>query len=131
MDEELKRDIRAFLNSLAGECSNCLRMNQGYCDNCYARRAKRILERMSVQKPTDNPAPLCDIVSRMARIATVLKRAGRPLLAVEIDMADTCSRSLKEFTLREMIRLGKITRRRIRGSRVYLYSLKPQQPTKG
>ena len=133
MDEELKRDIRAFLNSLAGECSNCLRHNQGYCDNCYAKRAKRILVRMSEleQKPTDNPAPLCDIVSRMARIAAVLKRAGRPLLAAEIDMADTCSRSLKEFTLREMIRLGKITRRRIRGSRVYLYSLKPQQPTKG
>ena len=52
------------------------------------------------------------------------------MLAEEIDMRDFCSRSLKEWTLREMIRHGKMTRRHIKGSYKYLYSL-TTQPTKG
>ena len=132
MDGELERDIRAFLQSLANECCGCLRRNQGYCETCYASRAKHILERMARPHPFDNPALRCDIVARMARIAAILKRAERPMLSVEIDMRDYCSRSLKEFTLREMIRHGKIVRRRIRGTDKYLYSLKSTtQPTKG
>lgn len=127
MDEELEREIRAFLTSLKNECSNCLRHNSVFCDNCYSRRAKIILDRMAFRPQSDVPAPLCDIVSRMARIAAILKRANRPMLAVEIEMADTCSRSLKEFTLREMVRLGKISRHRVRNSPFYLYSLKPQK----
>ena len=132
IDDELERDIRAFLRSLADECKNCLRRSQGYCDTCYARRAERILERMARPLAVENSALRCDIVARMARIAAILKRAERPLLSVEIDMRDYCSRSLKEFTLREMIRHGKIVRRRIRGTDKYLYSLKSTtQPTKG
>ena len=130
MDEELERDIRAFLQTLANECCGCLRRNQGYCESCYASRAKSILERMDRPRPFDNPALRCDIVSRMARIAGIMKRANRPMLAEEIDMRDFCSRSLKEWTLREMIRHGKMTRRHIKGSYKYLYSL-TTQPTKG
>ncbi len=132
MDEELERDIRAFLQILANECKTCLRRNQGYCDTCYSRRAQNIIDRMARPRAFDNPAIRCDIVSRMARIAAILKRANRPLWAVEIDMKEFCSRSLKEFTLREMIRHGKITRRHVRGTDKYLYSLKSTtQPTKG
>lgn len=128
IDEELERDIRAFLRSLADECKNCLRRSQGYCDTCYARRAERILERMARPLAVENSALRCDIVARMARIAAIMKRANRPMMSEEIDMRDFCSRSLKEWTFREMIRLGRIVRRRIRGSRKYLYMLSTTQP---
>ena len=128
IDEELERDIRAFLRSLADECKNCLRRSQGYCDTCYARRAERILERMARPLAVENSALRCDIVARMARIAAIMKRTNRPMMSEEIDMRDFCSRSLKEWTFREMIRLGRITRRRIRGSRKYLYMLSTTQP---
>lgn len=128
IDAELERDIRAFLRSLADECKNCLRRSQGYCDTCYARRAERILERMARPLAVENSALRCDIVARMARIAAIMKRANRPMMSEEIDMRDFCSRSLKEWTFREMIRLGKISRRRIRGSRKYLYMLSTTQP---
>ena len=128
IDEELERDIRAFLRSLADECKNCLRRSQGYCDTCYARRAERILERMARPLAVENSALRCDIVARMARIAAIMKRTNRPMMSEEIDMRDFCSRSLKEWTFREMIRLGKISRRRIRGSRKYLYMLSTTQP---
>lgn len=78
MTEEFKRDIRAFLNSLAGECANCFRRNQGWCDTCYSNRAKILLQRLDMNDPVDNPALRCDIVSRMARIAAILKKARRP-----------------------------------------------------
>lgn len=128
IDAELERDIRTFLRSLADECKNCLRRSQGYCDTCYARRAERILERMARPLAVENSALRCDIVARMARIAAIMKRANRPMMSEEIDMRDFCSRSLKEWTFREMIRLGKISRRRIRGSRKYLYMLSTTQP---
>ena len=131
IDEELERDIRAFLRSLADECKNCLRRSQGYCDTCYARRAERILERMARPMSVENSALRCDIVARMARIAAIMKRTKRPMMAEEIDMRDFCSRSLKEWTFREMIRLGRLSRRRIRGSRKYLYFLKPTTQPKG
>ena len=128
IDDELERDIREFLRSLADECKNCLRRSQGYCDMCYARRAERILERMAMPMSVENSALRCDIVARMARIAAIMKRANRPMMAEEIDMRDFCSRSLKEWTFLEMIRLGRISRRRIRGSRKYLYMLSTMQP---
>ena len=131
IDEELERDIRAFLRSLADECKNCLRRSQGYCDTCYARRAERILERMARPLAVENSALRCDIVARMARIAAIMKRTKRPMMAEEIDMRDFCSRSLKEWTFREMIRLGRLSRRRIRGSRKYLYFLKQTTQPKG
>lgn len=131
IDDELERDIRAFLRELANECKDCFRRNQGYCYTCYARRAERILERMARPLAVENSALRCDIVARMARIAAIMKRANRPMLAEEIDMHDFCSRSLKEWTFREMIRLGKISRRRIRGSRKYLYMLSTTQQPKG
>lgn len=129
MTEEFKRDIRAFLNSLAGECANCLRRNQGWCDTCYSSRAKILLQRLDMNDPVDNPALRCDIVSRMARIAAILKKARRPLLSVEIDMADYGTRSKKEFTLLTMIRLGKIERNPVGGGK-YVYFLKPQKKDK-
>ena len=130
IDEELERDVRDFLRAMANECKTCLRRNQGYCDTCYARRAERILERMSRDSSTESPAVRCDIVARMARIAAVMKRANRPVMSQEIYMRDLCSRSLKEWTLREMIRLGKVKRQRIRGSGKYLYSLSTIKPQK-
>lgn len=122
MTEEFKRDIRAFLNSLAGECANCFRRANGYCDQCYSNRAKILLQRLDMNDPVDNPALRCDIVSRMARIAAILKKARRPLMSVEIDMADYGTRSKKEFTLLTMIRLGKIERKPIGGGK-YVYFL--------
>jgi len=125
MTEEFKRDIRAFLRSLAGECANCFRRNQGYCESCYSSRAKVLLQRLDVDDPVDNPALRCDIVSRMVRIAAILKKARRPLLSVEIDMADYGTRSKKEFTLRTMMKLGKIDRKPVGDGTKYVYFLKP------
>ena len=131
IDEGLEREVRDFLRTMANECKTCLRRSQGYCDTCYARRAERILERMSRASSPDNPALRCDIVARMARIAAVMKRANRPMMSQEIYTRDLCSRSLKEWTLREMIRLGRIKRQRVRGTRKYLYTLSTTKPQKG
>jgi len=122
MTEEFKRDVRAFLRSLAGECANCFRRNQGYCESCYSRRAKILLERLDANARPD-PALRCDIVSRMARIAAIMKKARRPLLSVEIDMSKYGSKSSKEFTLRTMMRLGKIDRTPTGDGSKYLYFL--------
>lgn len=123
MDGELRRDVQAFLTSLADECKICLHQRAAACGYCHASAARRILRRMAMSPSAENPALRCDIVARMARIAAILQHARRPLLSVEIDMKDFCSRSLKEFTLREMVRIGKVVRRRVRGSDKYRYSL--------
>lgn len=130
MTEEFKRDIRAFLNALAGECKGCLRRNVGFCENCYSSRANVLLKSLDVYDPIDNPALRCDIVSRMARIAAILKSSRRPLLSSEIDMADYGTRSKKEFTLLTMIRLGKIGRKHVGESNKYVYFLKTNTNTR-
>lgn len=122
MTDEFRRDVRAFLHSLAGECRNCFRRNQGYCEDCYSHRAKVLLARLDEVAPANSLDLRCDIVSRMARIAAMLKSARRPLLAIEMDMDDYCSRSGKEFTLRTMMRLGRIGRTPAGGGR-YSYFL--------
>lgn len=129
MTPEFERDVRGFLHALAGECANCFRRNQGYCHYCYSNRAKYLLQQYAQPTPVDNPALRCDIVSRMARIVAILKKARRPLKSVEIDMKDYGTRSKKEFTLLTMIRLGKIDRRPT-GDGKYEYFLKSTN-TKG
>lgn len=123
MNDDLKQDVRAFLTSLADECKICLRRGSSACGYCHAPGARRILRRMDMPPPAGDTDLRCDIISRMARIAAILTHARRPLLSAEIDMKHFCSRSLKEFTLREMVRIGKVVRRRIRGSDKYRYSL--------
>ena len=127
MTEDFRRDVRAFLASLAYECAGCLRRNQGHCEACYSRRAKTLLERLD--RPSGERVLRRDIVSRMARIVAILSGARRPLLSSEIDMANYCSRSGKEFTLREMMRLGKIGRRRVGGGARYVYFIRKQHNT--
>lgn len=110
LTQELYSQVRAFLRSLAGECASCLRRNMGHCDNCYARMASVLGERMDFNSPPQTNALDYSQANRIKIVLAQLRKAGRPLRADEIDLRDYCTKELKHRTLNKMISLGKIRR---------------------
>ena len=126
---ELHQQIRAFLRTFEDDCRNCMKRNLGYCDDCRATVAKRIAQRMDAGLPIYRDVDTT-LMTRMAKLYAVLKKTGRPMRSIDIDISDYCSRSLKEWTLQKMISLGKI--QRVKEGFFYLYSIpdRTQRKTK-
>ena len=126
MNEKTERRAIAFIRTIANRCGRCLHRTPENCHGCVSQWANEIMadreNGMSFGKPIDY-----SIATRKTRILDILRQAGRPLLASEIDIADICSKGLKQWTLRRMVKAGLI--RRIPNDdpgdcrNIYLYSI--------
>jgi len=110
LTQELYIQVRAFLRSIENGCNSCLRRNLGYCDDCDARMAKILGERMDAGVPKTTNLVDTSLTHRMDVILSQMRKAKRPLRSVDIDTQDYCSKELKRWTLNKLISLGKIKR---------------------
>lgn len=110
MTIEMQRRVVAFVRTIANECSNCIRNGSEYCNDCVAKRAKYLLSDI---KTDEGPAPVIDysFYARVEKIKNILTKAGRPLLAKNIDLKQTCSPQLKCWTLNQMVYKGVLGRK--------------------
>lgn len=109
-----------------------MRRSEENCRNCTSSWANEIMSeyerdaKVAVKQETDY-----SLQARRVRILDILRAAGRPLLAAEINLSDIASTSLKEWTLRRMLRVGQIARvpndDREDRRRIYLYFI-PENP---
>ena len=104
----MESEVKGFLRSIADHCKNCLRRSVENCDGCACARAQCILDMMKMNEAL-KPEIKCDPASRMNRVDMILRKGRRPMMSVEIDISDLCERRLKLWTLRKMVKLGKLT----------------------
>ncbi len=110
MTGEMQKRVVAFVRTIANECSNCLRSGSAFCNDCVAKRAKILLMEVSHD---ETPKPEIDYsyYARTREIKNILANAGKPLLAKEIDLKQTCSPQLKFWTLNQMVYDGILGRK--------------------
>lgn len=121
MTAEVQKRAAAFIRSVAGECSTCLRRAPYNCDRCYCRTANAILREIDACGHDDDAS----LLGRTRRVLEILGGSDRPLLASEIDLGPRVSAQLKNWTLNRMVSHGAISRRTVltSGERVmFLYS---------
>lgn len=131
MTEQTEKRVVAFVRTVANDCATCMRRCEENCRNCRAQWANSLMRDIEQESHGDNPELNCDFASRLARILLALKTSDHPLRSSEINVSEYCSKSLKEYTLREMVARGMIGRKRIAGKCRYTYFLKPTHPKKG
>ena len=131
ISEQTEKRVISFVNTVANDCTTCLRRCKENCDHCRSAWANDIMRDVRRDQCGENKSIDCGFVSRTARILLALKTSDHPLRSSEIDVSEYCSKSLKEYTLREMVARGMIGRKRIVGKCRYTYFLKPTHPKKG
>lgn len=111
MTPQLERRAVAFIRTVANRCCSCMHRSEENCRNCTSSWANEIMSeyerdaKVAIKQETDY-----SLQARRVRILDILRAAGRPLLAADIDISDIASTSLKEWTLRRMLRVGQIAR---------------------
>lgn len=125
----------AFVRTVANRCHACLRRSAENCRGCAGAWANSIMadyenDTIFARSNTDY-----SLANRQRRIIEILREAGKPLLAIEIDIADICAKRLKHWTLVRMEKRGMIVRLATTtpaGITVFRYSLpntNPKEPT--
>ena len=108
MTQETERRAIAFIRTIAGRCSSCTHRREELCRTCPSRWANEIMRDYEAeQKPVSMDYSLA---ARKLCILDILRRAGRPLLSSEIDISNTCSKGLKQYTLLRMVKARQICR---------------------
>ena len=112
-----ERDCVAYMRTLAGRCSFCLRTYN--CPNCDSATAKALLKRkdeigMRHTMLIDKPKDPYSLKARYREILTILRKAGKPLRARDIVLRTTRSRNVKWWTLNRMVSKGWIWKTRIK-----------------
>lgn len=129
MTQETENRIVAFVRTIANRCDACLYRREENCSRCDSRIATMLLRDIECDRAV--PPQDYSLFARMARIAEILGRAGRPISSSEICLDGLCSNQLKQWTLKRMMRLGVIGRRLVRRTRsgycVYCYFLKREK----
>lgn len=123
MTEATEKRAIAFIRTIGNRCTTCLRRSAENCRQCISSWANEILHDYENESV---PQPDYSLSARMMMIADALDKAGRPLLSSEIDLKQYCTKQLKRWTLKKMIRLGFVRRtkdRRGKFSHLYRYSL--------
>lgn len=112
-----ERDCVAYLRSLQNHCTECLRRYN--CPVCEITTAKALLKRkdeigmrhtMLIDKPKDPNS----LKARYREILTILRKAGKPLRARDIQLRTTRSRNVKWWTLNRMVNKGIIWKTRVK-----------------
>lgn len=125
MTQEIENRIVAFVRIIANRCYACLYRREENCSRCDSRTATRLIR--DIELDVAVPPKDYSLFARMKLIVDGLKRAKRPLLSSEIVLDGICSNQLKQWTLKRLIRLGVVGRRRAfktrTGYQVYRYFL--------
>ena len=110
MNKQLERRAIAFIRTIANRCASCLHRQPERCRNCTSLWANEIM--IDYERDTAFSKPTADysMAARKLRILDALQSAKRPLLASEIDLSDTCSKGLKQWTLLRMLKARQIRR---------------------
>jgi hypothetical protein len=108
MTQETERRAIAFIRTIANRCASCTHRREELCRTCPSRWANEIMRDYEAeQKPVSMDYSLA---ARKIRILDILQKAGRPLLSSEIDISNTCSKGLKQYTLLRMVKARQIRR---------------------
>ena len=110
MNKQLERRAITFIRTIADRCKSCLHRSPERCRNCTSQWANEIMSDYERETAFSKPAVDYSIAARKLRILDALQSAGRPLLASEIDLSDTCSKGLKQWTLLRMLKARQIRR---------------------
>lgn len=125
MTQEIENRVVAFVRVIANRCCTCLYRRVENCERCDSRTATRLIR--DIELDVAVPPKDYSLFARMKLIVDGLKRAKRPLLSSEIVLDGICSNQLKQWTLKRLIRLGVVGRRRAfktrTGYQVYRYFL--------
>jgi len=128
MTPEIEQRVVAFVRVIANRCHTCLRRREENCQHCDSRTATQLLK--DIELDIAVPPKDYSLFTRMSLIAESLKRAGKPIFSLEIDIDGLCSNQLKQWTLKRMMRIGVIGRRLAFKTRtgycVYRYFLKQE-----
>ena len=112
----------AFIRTMANQCYTCFRRNEENCSRCFSRQASLLIREIELDRRN---APIdYSLYARMNFIREALKDGEKS--SHDINTAKLCSKQLKRWTLRKMIRLGIISRRPLyekNGHLYYIYSL--------
>ena len=125
MTQEIENRVVAFVRVIANRCCTCLYRREENCSRCDSRTATRLIR--DIELDVAVPQKDYSLFARMKIIVDCLKRANRPLLSSQIVLDGICSNQLKQWTLKRLIRLGVVGRRRAfktrTGYQVYRYFL--------
>ena len=110
MNKQLERRAITFIRTIANRCKSCLHRSPERCRNCTSQWANEIMTDIQNETAFSKPTVDYSVTARKLRILDALQSAGRPLLASEIDLSDTCSKGLKQWTLLRMVKAGQIRR---------------------
>ena len=128
MTQEIENRVVAFVRVIANRCHTCLRRREDNCAHCDSKTATRLLK--DIELDIAVPQKDYSLFARMQLIAEALGRASAPLLSSQINLDGLCSNQLKQWTLKRMMRIGVIGRRRAfrtgSGYCVYKYFLKKE-----
>lgn len=123
MNPETEKRAIAFIRTVGNRCTACLRRSKENCANCISSWANSILRDIENEKP---PEIDYSLAARVMMITGALQKSNRPLASHEIHLADYCTKQLKYWTLRRMMRWGMIDRDRSRPDGAWLYRLLPK-----
>ena len=125
MTQGIENRVVAFVRVIADRCFTCLYRREENCERCDSRTATRLIR--DIELDVAVPKKDYSLFARMKIIVDCLKRANRPIFSSEIVLDGICSNQLKQWTLKRMIRLGVVGRRRAfktrTGYQVYRYFL--------
>lgn len=127
--ETTEKRVVAFINSIANDCRGCMKRSVSNCEHCRGITANSIMVDISADEKAQKSGFDLSSKYRGERVKAILKSAGKPLLAKEIDISDLCSYQLKHWTLKTLISCGEVGRRiahRYGKKNVFCYFLKKQ-----
>lgn len=124
MTETNRRLTLAFVRSVANLCDHCFRRGDA-CKECFSATARRLLAQVEKDERAER-SPDYSIAYRMARIENCLRSLSHPIPSSLIKTDDICSRQLKHWTLKHLVRLGRISRSWDVDNNRYLYSIKKE-----
>lgn len=111
MTDKTEKRMVAFVRTIADRCTRCLRRREENCRLCISRWANEIMSDWERDIAAGSHSQYdYSLSARMMMIIDRLQEAKCPLLASEIDISKYCSKQLKQWTLKRMIRLGYIGR---------------------
>ena len=121
---ELEHDtfvrVYSYLRGIANICKNCLRKSPGTCEQCNARQAEWLCDRLMQDNGGEAPAEKHSVIERAACVMEQLRAAKTSLSSLDIRL--NCSKELKSWTFKWMIRRNMIARTKCYDG-TYVYSI--------
>ena len=132
MHPQTERRVISFINTIARDCTMCLRRCDENCRTCRSLWANSILTDIEADRDGISKHIDYSMGARTEKILLILRQAKKPLTAREINLEGLCSFQLKRWTLHKLIRrglLGKMMQKHPYGRSKYLYFLKSRKET--